>query len=89
MAHKGGNFHLKVGGAKSSSNAGDPMLGHKVGGGQNLCFSKKTFFFFFRISHRFSHFQSISSPNRQMHIISMPEMTPFNPPRFYFIKDIS
>ena len=23
----GGNFHLKVGGAKSSGNAGDPMLG--------------------------------------------------------------
>ena len=42
---QGGNFHLKVGGAKSSGNAGDPMLGvavsggynhpnHKVGGGQ-------------------------------------------------------
>ena len=24
---QGGNFHLKVGGAKSSGNAGDPMLG--------------------------------------------------------------
>ena len=23
---QGGNFHLKVGGAKSSGNAGDPML---------------------------------------------------------------
>ena len=43
--NRGGNFHLKVGGAKSSGNAGDPMLGvavsggynhpnHKVGGGQ-------------------------------------------------------
>ena len=44
---QGGNFHLKVGGTKSSGNAGDPMLGvaisgrynhpnhnHKVGGGQ-------------------------------------------------------
>ena len=42
---QGGNLHLKVGGAKSSGNAGDPMLGvtvsggynhpnHKVGGGQ-------------------------------------------------------
>ena len=54
---QGGNFHLKVGGARSSGNAGDPMLGvavavsggynhpnHKVGGGQKLCFSKKTFF---------------------------------------------
>ena len=28
----GGNFHLKVGGAKSSSNAGDPMLGFTVSG---------------------------------------------------------
>ena len=26
----GGNFHLKVGGAKSSGNAGDPMLGVAV-----------------------------------------------------------
>ena len=45
MPFQGGNFHLKVGGAKSSGNAGDPMLGvavsggynhpnHKVGGGQ-------------------------------------------------------
>ena len=24
---QGGNFHLKVGGAKSNGNAGDPMLG--------------------------------------------------------------
>ena len=28
--HQGGNFHLKVGGAKSSGNAGDPMLGVAV-----------------------------------------------------------
>ena len=27
-----GNFHLKVGGAKSSGNAGDPMLGFAVSG---------------------------------------------------------
>ena len=27
---RGGNFHLKVGGAKSSGNAGDPMLGVAV-----------------------------------------------------------
>ena len=27
---QGGNFHLKVGGAKSSGNAGDPMLGVAV-----------------------------------------------------------
>ena len=26
----GGNFHLKVGGAKSSGNAGDPMMGVAV-----------------------------------------------------------
>ena len=30
---QGGNFHLKVGGTKSSGNAGDPMLGVAVGGG--------------------------------------------------------
>ena len=29
MEYQGGNFHLKVGGAKSS-NAGDPMLGVAV-----------------------------------------------------------
>ena len=29
---QGGNFHLKVGGAKSSGNAGDPMLGFAVSG---------------------------------------------------------
>ena len=29
----GGNFHLKVWGAKSSGNAGDPMLGVAVSGG--------------------------------------------------------
>ena len=29
---QGGNFHLKVGGAKSSGNAGDPMLGVAVSG---------------------------------------------------------
>ena len=57
MIKQGGYFHLKVGGSKSSGNAGDPMLGvavssgsnrpnRKVGGGQNLCFSKKTFFYF-------------------------------------------
>ena len=28
--YQGGNFHLKVGGAKSSGNAGDPMLGVAV-----------------------------------------------------------
>ena len=33
--HQGGNFHLKVGGAKSSGNAGDPMLGVAVSGGSN------------------------------------------------------
>ena len=27
MEYQGGNFHLKVEGAKSSGNAGDPMLG--------------------------------------------------------------
>ena len=27
---QGGNFHLKVGGTKSSGNAGDPMLGVAV-----------------------------------------------------------
>ena len=32
----GGNFHLKVEGAKSSGNAGDPMLGVAVSGGSNL-----------------------------------------------------
>ena len=32
---QGGNFHLKVGGAKSSGNAGDPMLGVAVSGGYN------------------------------------------------------
>ena len=32
MEYQGGNFHLKVGGegAKSSGNAGDPMLGVAV-----------------------------------------------------------
>ena len=29
---QGGYFHLKVGGAKSSGNAGDPMLGFAVSG---------------------------------------------------------
>ena len=33
---QGGNFHLKVGGAKSSGNAGDPMLRVAVSGGSNL-----------------------------------------------------
>ena len=58
---QGGNFHLKVGGAKSSGNAGDPsdpMLGfavsggsnhpnHKVGGGEvvKICASPKRPFF--------------------------------------------
>ena len=32
----GGNFHLKVGGAKSSGNAGDPMLGVAVSGGSRI-----------------------------------------------------
>ena len=32
---QGGNFHLKVGGAKSSGNAGDPLLGVAVSGGYN------------------------------------------------------
>ena len=36
---QGGNFHLKVGGAKSSSNAGDPMLGVAVGGGSRIVFT--------------------------------------------------
>ena len=30
LKDKGGNFHLKVGGPKSSGNAGDPMLGVAV-----------------------------------------------------------
>ena len=30
MEYQGGNFHLKDGGAKSSGNAGDPMLGVAV-----------------------------------------------------------
>ena len=30
MPNTGGNFHLKVGGGKSSGNAGDPMLGVAV-----------------------------------------------------------
>ena len=30
MEYQGGNFHLKVGGAKGSGNAGDPMLGVAV-----------------------------------------------------------
>ena len=30
MEYQGGNFHLKVGGAKNSGNAGDPMLGDAV-----------------------------------------------------------
>ena len=34
-SYQGGNFHLKVGGAKSSGNAGDPMLGVAVSGGYN------------------------------------------------------
>ena len=33
---QGGNFHLKVGGAKSSGNAGDPMLGVAVSGGSRI-----------------------------------------------------
>ena len=38
---QGGNFHLKVGGAKSSGNAGDPMV-------VQICASlKRPFFFFF------------------------------------------
>ena len=36
---QGGNFHLKVGGAKSSGNAGDPMLGVAVGGGSRIVFT--------------------------------------------------
>ena len=35
ISSQGGNFHLKVGGAKSSGNAGDPMLGVAVSGGYN------------------------------------------------------
>ena len=35
-AFQGGNFHLKVGGAKSSGNAGDPMLGVAVSGGSRI-----------------------------------------------------
>ena len=34
--NRGGNFHLKVGGAKSSGNAGDPMLGVAVSGGSRI-----------------------------------------------------
>ena len=67
----GGYFHLKVGGAKSSGNAGDPMLGvtvsggynhpnHKVGGGKKIVLLQKDLFF---LGFHFSHFQSISSPN--------------------------
>ena len=37
---QGGNFHLKVGGAKSSGNAGDPMLRVAVSGGSNHPYSK-------------------------------------------------
>ena len=33
---QGGNFHLKVGGAKSSGNAGDPMLEFAVSGECNM-----------------------------------------------------
>ena len=33
---QGGNFHLKVGRAKSSGNAGDPMLGVAVSGGSRI-----------------------------------------------------
>ena len=100
MCSQEGNFHLKVGGgAKSSGNAGDSMLGVAVSGGSNhpnrkvgevvtICASPKRpfFFLFFRISHHFSCFKSISSPNRQMHIISMPEMSP--PHSTYVYSDI-
>ena len=34
--YAGGNFHLKVGGAKSSVNAGDSMLGVTVSGGSRI-----------------------------------------------------
>ena len=33
---QGGNFHLKVGGAKSSGNAGDPVQGVAVSGGSRI-----------------------------------------------------
>ena len=36
LGEQGGNSHLKVGGAKSSGNAGDPMLGIAVSGGSRL-----------------------------------------------------
>ena len=40
LPKQGGNFHLKVGGggggAKSSGNAGDPMLGVAVSGGSRI-----------------------------------------------------
>ena len=36
LYNQGGNFHLKVGGAKSSGNAGDPMLGVAVNGGSRI-----------------------------------------------------
>ena len=69
---QGGNFHLKVGGAKSSGNADDPMLGIAVSGGsrihttttrwevvKNSASQKSPFFiYFFRISCHFSHFRA-------------------------------
>ena len=52
-----------LGGAKSSGNAGDPNHpNHKVGGGQNLCFSKKTFFFFRCFTSFFPFSEHFSSP---------------------------
>ena len=39
--HTGGNFHLKVGGAKSSGNAGDPGRWSKI-----VLLQKDLFFFF-------------------------------------------
>ena len=36
LCQQGGNFHLKVGGAKSSGNAGDPMLWVAVSGGSRI-----------------------------------------------------
>ena len=97
IPYLGGNFHLKVGGAKSSGNAGDPMLRVAVSGGskspkpQGGRWSKFVLLqkdlFFFRISHHFSCFKSISSPNQQMHIISMPEISP-PPQSTYVYSDI-
>ena len=74
--YQGGNFHLKVGGAKSSANAGDPMLGVAVSGGYSpkpqggrwskIVLLQKDLFYFFIFKDFMSffpfseHFQSKS-----------------------------